>query len=223
MRSRPEELGLAPVGSRSPRETLPSTGGSNVLSWGLIYRVKDVWHLGIVYLMYGFSYIIYMHFFSTYLEKEMGLSSAQAGILWAWAGGLSIFCGIVWGGISDLIGRRYGAALAYITLAFSYFIFAFYKSMVGFSISAVVFGITAWSIPTIMAATAGDYVGPRLAPAGLGFITVFFGIGQAFGPYVGGLLADMTDSFTFSFALASGVSVIGALGSVTLRRPPEKA
>ncbi len=219
MRSRPEELGLAPVGSRSPREMLPSQRGSNALSWGLIYRVKEVWHLGIVYFMYGFSYIIYMHFFSTYLEKEMGLGPAQAGILWAWAGGLSIFCGIVWGGISDLIGRRYGAALAYLTLAFSYLIFAFYKSMVGFSLSAVVFGITAWSIPTIMAATAGDYVGPRLAPAGLGFITVFFGIGQAIGPYVGGLLADMTDSFTLSFALASGVSVIGAVGSVTLRKP----
>ena len=219
IKSRPEELGLAPVGARSSWEKPPSKVGSNSLSWGLIYGVKEVWHLGIVYFMYGFSYIIYMHFFSTYLEKEMGLASAQAGILWAWAGGLSIFCGIVWGGISDLIGRRYGAALAYLTLAFSYFVFAFCKSMVGFSLSAVVFGITAWSIPTIMAAAAGDYVGPRLAPAGLGFITLFFGIGQAIGPYVGGLFADMTDSFTLSFALASGVSVIGAVGSVTLRRP----
>lgn len=219
IKTRPEELGLSPVGARSPGEKPPYQGRPNSLNWKLIYRVKEVWHLGLVYFMYGFSYIIYMHFFSTYLEKEMGLASAQAGILWAWAGGLSIFCGIVWGGISDLVGRRYGAALAYATLALSYFVFAFYKSTVGFSLSAVIFGITAWSIPTIMAAAAGDYVGPRLAPAGLGFITVFFGIGQAVGPYVGGLFADVTDSFTLSFAVAAGVSMIGAVGSITLRKP----
>lgn len=223
MRSRPEELGLAPVGSGSTGKESLSKQGPKALSWRPIYGVKEVWHLGIVYFMYGFSYIIYMHFFSTYLEREMGLASSQAGMLWAWAGGLSIFCGIIWGGVSDLIGRRYGAALAYLTLAFSYLVFGLYKSMVGFSLSAVVFGITAWSIPTIMAAAAGDYVGPRLAPAGLGFITVFFGAGQAIGPYVGGLLADMTGSFTLSFALASGISVMGAVGSITLRRPRGEA
>jgi MFS family permease len=219
IKTRPEDLGLASVGSRSREEKPAYHGGPDSLNWKLIYRVKEVWYLGLVYFMYGFSYIIYMHFFSTYLEKEMGLTSARAGILWAWAGGLSIFCGIVWGGISDLVGRRFGAALAYVTLALSYFIFAFYKSMVGFSLSAVIFGITAWSIPTIMAAAAGDYVGPRLAPAGLGFITVFFGIGQAIGPYVGGVFTDITDSFTLSFAVAAGVSLIGAVGSITLRKP----
>ena len=222
IRSRPEDLGLAPVGSRSPGKKASSRGSTDSLDWRSIYRVKEVWHLGIVYLMYGFSYIIYMHFFSTYLEKEIGLTPMQAGILWAWAGGLSIFCGIIWGSISDFIGRRSGAALAYATLALSYSLFALCKSVTGFFLSAVVFGITAWSIPTIMAAAAGDYVGPRLAPAGLGFITLFFGIGQAIGPYVGGLFADVTDSFIISFILAACVSVFGALGSLTLRRAVEK-
>ena len=42
--------------------------------------------------------------------------------------------------------------------------------------------------PTIMAAAAGDFVRPRLAPAGLGFITLFFGVGQFLGPALGGYL-----------------------------------
>jgi MFS family permease len=87
----------------------------------------------------------------------------------------------------------------------------------GFYVSAILFGITAWSIPTIMAATAGDYVGPRLAPAGLGFVTLFFGIGQALGPYAGGMLADATKSFVFPFLLACGVSVLGACLSLGLK------
>ena len=69
-----------------------------------------------------------------------------------------------------------------------------------------------------MAATAGDYVGPRLAPAGLGFITLFFGIGQALGPAVGGYLADLTRSFTWPFLLAAGVSMVGSVLSLGLKQ-----
>lgn len=146
------------------------------------------------------------------------MSQAQAGGLWALAGGLSIFCGVIWGGISDLLGRKYGSALAYLTLAVAYTVFALIKSSEGFYASAVIFGLTAWSIPTIMAAAAGDYVGPTLAPAGLGFITLFFGIGQAVGPAIGGYLADVTHSFTIPFLLASGVSLVGTASSLYLKK-----
>jgi MFS family permease len=62
-------------------------------------------------------------------------------------------------------------------------------------------------------------VGARLAPAGLGFITLFFGIGQALGPYVGGKLADITQSFMLPFLLASGVSLLGTVTSLYLKKP----
>jgi MFS family permease len=71
-----------------------------------------------------------------------------------------------------------------------------------------------------MAAAAGDYVGSRLAPAGLGFITLFFGIGQALGPAVGGYLADATGSFVIPFLLATGVSLAGTVFSLYLKKPP---
>ena len=220
IRSRPEERGLSPIGHEEETLPKPQTGGEKAksLQWGLVYRVKGMWYLGFVYFMYGFSYIIYMTFFAAYLIKEMGLSQAQAGGLWALVGGLSAFCGVIWGGLSDLLGRKYGSALAYLTLAVAYTVFALIKSPTGFYLSAIIFGLTAWSIPTIMAATAGDYVGARLAPAGLGFITLFFGIGQALGPYVGGKLADITHSFLVPFLLASGVSLLGTVTSLYIKK-----
>jgi sugar phosphate permease len=222
VRSQPEEKGLSPIGfdeakdgSKSPAEAQKAKS----VQWGLVYRVKEMWYLGFVYFMYGFSYIIYMTFFAAYLTKEMGLSQAQAGAIWAMVGGLSIFCGVIWGGISDLLGRKYGSALAYATLAAAFAIFALVRNPVGFYLSAAIFGITAWSIPTIMAAAAGDYAGSRLAPAGLGFITLFFGIGQALGPAVGGYLADITRSFLVPFLLASGVALVGMFLSFYLKKP----
>jgi MFS family permease len=222
LRNRPEDLGLKQLGSTASDD---KSGGQKPkgLEWGKVYKLGSVWHLGVVYFMYGFSYIIYINFFATFLVKETGWTHSEAGGIFTFLGFLSIFCGLLWGGISDVIGRKGGAALAYVALAISYGIFALFRSPGAFYVSAIFFGLTAWAIPTIMAAAAGDYVGPRLAPAGLGFITLFFGVGQAIGPWVGGRLADMTGSFSLSFVLAVGVSVIGAVGSITLRKPREEA
>ena len=222
VRSRPEEKGLTQVGAKKEEGTpAPQAGGAKVssLNWGLVYRMGSVWYLGVCYFFYGLSYIIYMTFFAAYLVKEMGLTQAWAGGLLALVGGLSVFCGVLWGGISDRLGRSRGAALAYLVLALAYIVYALVKVKFGFYLSALMFGLTAWSIPTIMAAAAGDFVGPRLAPAGLGFITLFFGIGQAFGPYLGGFLADRTGSFMVPFLVAGGISLLGMVFSLYLKKP----
>ena len=221
IRSRPEEKGLAQVGAvETEVNPVRSEKGDSVssLQWTQVYTMPAIWYLGIVYFFYGLSYIIYMVFFAAYLVKEMGLTQEWAGGLWAMVGGLSIFCGVIWGSISDRIGRGKGAALAYLALAISYIIYAVIKIKFGFYLSAIVFGLTAWSIPTIMAAAAGDVVGPRLAPAGLGFITLFFGIGQALGPWLGGKLADASQSFTLPFLVAGGISLVGMLFSLYLTK-----
>lgn len=222
IRSRPGDLGLDQVGEDGSKPPPPKTGSaSSSLQWGQVYKVGTVWYLGLVYFMYGFSYIIYMTFFAAYLIKEMGLSPAKAGGLWALVGGLSIFCGILWGGISDYLGRAKGSALAYLALSVSYLCFALIPNALGYYLSAILFGLSAWSIPTIMAATAGDIVGPKLAPAGLGFITLFFGTGQALGPALGGYLLDTTKSFSIPFLVAGGISILGGVMALRIKSKKE--
>ena len=226
VRSNPEEKGLQQVGAEKSEAAQTDSSATEKVSapkWtdtvkGVI-KMGSVWYLGAVYFFYGLSYIIYMVFFAAYLVKEIGLSQEWAGGLWALVGGLSIFCGVLWGKISDWIGRSRGAALAYLVLGLSYIIYALIKVDFGFYLSAILFGLTAWSIPTIMAAATGDFVGPRLAPAGLGFITLFFGIGQALGPALGGYLADVSGSFTLPFLVAGVISLTGMVLSFYLKKP----
>jgi sugar phosphate permease len=219
LRDRPADKGLSIYGGGEE----PKTASKVTLfsAWKDVAGEKEIWKLGCVYFMYGFSYIIYLTFFVAYLTKEMGMTPGNAGMLFALLGFFSIFCGIVWGSISDALGRRCGSVFAYLTLAVSYMIFAFWKGSTGFYVSAIIFGITAFSIPAIMAAAAGDAVGGRLAPAALGFITLFFGIGQAFGPPVAGWIKDVTGSFTYAFLLSTVVSLVGASGSLMLKRKSE--
>jgi MFS family permease len=107
--------------------------------------------------------------------------------------------------------------IVYIIQATAFGLFALLPSTPGFVLSAVLFGLSAWSIPAIMAATCGDLLGPRLAPAGLGFVTLFFGIGQAAGPGVAGIVADANHSISPALLLAAGVALLGAFGSLFLR------
>jgi MFS family permease len=222
VRSRPEEKGLQPVGEDQVFDTSSASSITDTVSslqWAGVIKMKAIWYLGAVYFFYGFSYVIYLTFFKEYLTGEIGLTPIWAGNLFALVGGLSIFCGMIWGRISDWLGRGRGAALAYLVLGLSYIIYALIKVDFGFYLSAILFGLTAWSIPTIMAAAAGDFVGPRLAPAGLGFITLFFGIGQALGPALGGYLADVSGSFTLPFLIAGVISLIGMVLSLYLKKP----
>jgi MFS family permease len=176
-----------------------------------------VWHLGLVYVAFGFAYIIYLTFFTKYLIAEAGYAQAEAGSLFMTMGWFSLLCGLIWGAVSDAIGRKRALIIVYLIHAVSFSMFALWQAPAGYTISAILFGLTAWSIPAIMAATCGDILGPRLAPAALGFITLFFGTGQAIGPSVAGIMADAAGSFSSSFILAGVVSVVGAFGAALLR------
>lgn len=138
--------------------------------------------------MFGFSYVIYLTFFVANLTKEMGLPPVSAGRIFAVLGIFSIFCGVIYGCGSDVLGRRWGFMLAYLTLAISYLIFAFWKDTKGFYVSAVVFGIAAFSVPTIMAAASGDTVGGVGHRLALGSLPSFSGLARHLGrPWGDGL------------------------------------
>ncbi len=216
LRNNPKEKGTTMYGGEEEQK-----GGAKVTLFSAFKDVvvePEIWKLGCVYFMYGFSYIIYLTFFVAYLTKEMGVKPTEAGAIFSILGIFSIFCGVIYGWISDILGRKYGSMLAYTNLAIAYAILALWRDPIGFYVSAVAFGIAAFSIPTIMAAASGDAVGGRLAPAGLGFITLFFGIGQALGPVVGGWLKDTTGTFMYAFLLSAGVSILGATGSLILKK-----
>ncbi len=224
LRNKPEEKGLVAIGleespSPSPQDEPPSgaQGKPSPLQWGLVYKSRAVWHLALIYIMFGFSYIIYATFFADYLTGEAGLTKEAAGWLWMLAGLISFVSGFIWGAVSDVIGRKYGLALVYFLQGLCFTIFGLWKAPPGYYLSTLLFALTAWSIPAIMAATCGDYLGPRLAPAALGFVTVFFGIGQAIGPTVAGYIGDVTDSYTWAFVIAGLAAFVGAGGSLSLR------
>ncbi len=215
LKNRPSDSGLKPLGAGTAD---PAPGPrAKRLQWGSVYRSPIVWHLGLVYVAFGFSYIIYMTFFTKVLIAEGGYTRGAAGRLFMTMGWFSLLCGLIWGTVSDRIGRKRALIIVYLIHTAAFSLFALWPAPAGFTISALLFGLSAWSIPAIMAAASGDIVGSRLAPACLGFITLLFGIGQALGPSVAGAVADTTGSLLPSLLVAAAVAFLGALGALPLR------
>jgi len=216
LRDNPAEKGTSMYGGEEEHKSRKAH--TFFSAWGDVVKEREIWKLGVVYFMFGFSYIIYITFFVAHLTTEGGLTPQKAGQIFAVLGLLSIFGGAVWGWISDVLGRRIGSLLAYLFISLSFVIIASSRSTTGFYVSSIIFGISLSSIPAIMAAAVGDSVGGRLAPAALGFITLIFGIGQSLGPALAGWIKDMTGTFAGAFILSAVISLMGAGGSLLLRR-----
>lgn len=220
LRNRPADLGFSPLGGTSaPATNAPETEG---LSWSRVYRSRLMWETGLVYMAFGFSYIIYMTFFKKYLVAEIHCSQEAAGNLFMTMGWFSLLCGLIWGSISDYIGRRQTLIILYLIHALAFSLFVCKSWPAAILASAILFGLTAWSIPAIMAALCGDLLGARLAPAGLGFVTLFFGAGQALGPSAAGIIADRLHSLSPAFLLAAFIALLGAIGSAFLKPHPSE-
>ena len=218
IRDTPAELGLKPFDSN--KNSRPGTT-PNITEKTTPVTQKDIYHLGAIYFLFGYTYVIYATFIVTTLVQERGFSEAVAGNFWSWVGFLSLFSGPVFGTLSDKLGRKAGLIIVFTIQMFAYLLVAFSLPVKFLYLSIGCYGIVAWSIPSIMAALVGDYVGPQKTARVFGFITFIFALGQIAGPAIAGFLAEKYGSFSSSFLMASLFACFAIFLSTRLKKPTE--
>ena len=221
IRNTPRELGLEAIDS----ETRPAATHEHLREVTL--RSPIVLHCAAIYFLFGFTYVIYATFIVTALVREKGFPESVAGHFWSWVGLLSLFSGPVFGTFSDRFGRKAALMTVFAIQTVAYLFMALDLPEIFLYLSIGCFGIVAWSIPSIMAAIVGDYAGYRQIAAIFGFVTFVFGLGQITGPYLAGVLAQATGSFSGSFFMAAGMAILAIVLSALLpttvkEQSPEK-
>lgn len=191
--------------------------GYNKLKWITILRLKTIWLLAFIYALFGFSYVIYYTFIVSYLVVERGFTATEAGSMWALVGIISVVSGFLWGLFSDVYGRKLSLHLIFTFQLISYLLISQTYIMEAYYLSAIMFGLTAWSIPGIMVAIMSDFLDYKLATSGMGFITLIFGVGQSLGPVVTGYIADAVSTLTPAFLLAAASAFLGCLATGYLK------
>ncbi|MFH7325356.1 MFS transporter [Desulfurivibrio sp. C05AmB] len=211
LRNSPRDKGLRPYGEKTgPGEPAGAPEESRI-------SPKIIAHLGAIYFLFGYTYVIYATFIVTTLINEHGFSPASAGNFWAVVGLLSLLSGPLFGTLSDHIGRRKTLALVFAIQTTAYLLVAVHPPPALLLLSITCFGLVAWAIPSIMAAMVGDYAGPFKAARIFGLITFIFAIGQIAGPAMAGVLAENSGSFAGSFLMAGLCTILGMLLALRLR------
>lgn len=203
LRNAPTDVGLAPYGSGDGEAATPGLPRRKLAP-------RTILHLGAIYFLFGFTYVIFATFIVTALMQDHGASETAAGTFWAWVGGLSLFSGPVFGGLSDRIGRKTALMVVFAMQTAAYLLAAFRLPLPFLWLSIGCYGLVAWSIPSIMAALIGDYAGDRAARV-FGIVTFIFGWGQISGPALAGWLAEASGSFASSFLMAAAGTAIAIL------------
>ena len=216
-RNRPRPRERVALGDDPPPRSPRAEAGRISLGLKEVGRSGYAWHLGFIYLLYGFAFLIYVTFFQKRLGADLGYSGEYAGYLFLLVG-LGGFVGAApWGSVSDRIGRGRALALMFLIQAVAAALFAWVPTLPGVIVSAFILGLAAMGLPGVIGAGCGDQFGPALASTALGLVTIFTGVGMVLGPYFAGMLADTLGSLAYSYTLASGVFLVAAVLAFRLR------
>jgi MFS family permease len=220
LRHKPQDLGLLPDGldgSDYSEENNPETYSQPLsIDWTLkiALKTKAFWAL----FAFPFLSIIGIYFILVYNVKFMvdhGIDKMTAAFIFALIGVISSVFRIVWGGLSDRIGREKTYTMGMICgimglisllfmdltgeqdLAYPFFIFF----GMGWGVSA----------PMFMAVAADLFKGKEFGLI-YGIVEAGIGVAGAFGAWVGGFIFDHTQSYQGAIVLSIIVMILSCVG-----------
>ena len=221
LRRRPQDLGLYPDGDPAPLETGARTTAKNIVdaawastTWTLrrAARTSRFWWIALGYfcILYAW-YAVQVH--QTKYLIEIGVSPMQA----AWALGIVSLAGIpgqiVFGHLSDRIGREWGWAIGCLGFAIC---FAALIALQAGANPVLLYGMIlaqgflGYSSTAVLGPIVAEiFEGPHFGSI-FGTLMMFSISGGAVGPWVTGLLYDYTGNYNAAFWIALVLSIVSA-------------
>jgi len=146
---------------------------------------------------------------------DLGFSVPTAGSILAVIGISTIVGRLAVGWLSDMIGRKSALTICLFLQAATIFLLMVIKDVNGLYIFGLIFGLVYGGIVTQLPLIAGEMFGLHSLGAIVGLEMLGTSFGGSIGPFLGGLIYDVTDSYSFAFLF----SVIGLLIAITLTFP----
>ena len=192
LREKPSQITFLPSSLDGDKKSHISKRESNELTLKAIF---------IIYFIFGFSYNIYATYFVAYMIEEIRLAAKTAGDIWAIFGWMCTASGLIWGYLSDRLGRRKALLWNHgiISLSVLLPLLLYDPFIMGFS--AFLFGGTFLGTVAVVAASVGDQVSEKRAYV-YGLVTLIHGTGQFLGTTSGGYLKDLTGTFQLTLIVS---------------------
>ena len=216
----PREIGALPDGEKScAREAKSEESSVQPVDSSLlpIFQTRSFWILLPIWFLFASCLFLVLTHLVPHVT-DIGFSAGEAAAVLSLIGMASIPGRLVMGVASDRIGRK--SAIIICTLlqsgAMVWLIWA--QALWMFYLFAVVFGFAYSGFGSSMAAIIGDTFGLGQIGTIFGLLEAGFGIGAAIGPTMGGLIFDISHSYTIAFLIGAVVMLVATLLVTLIRR-----
>lgn len=150
---------------------------------------------------------------------DIGIATLAAAAMMSAMGVASTTGRLGMGAISDRIGTKADASICCILLAISY-VLLISKVPVLMWVAVVLFGIGYGGSVPLIAAIMGERVGIEKLAMATGVSTMGAFIGAALGPWLGGLIFDISGNYLWALILSVVFSIVALI--IILRLPPPR-
>ncbi|MFH1652037.1 MAG: MFS transporter [Chloroflexota bacterium] len=205
-----------------PPETPSPLSGSTAavpldLSLSQAFRTRSLWLLTVISFLASSAQMLVMTHIVPH-ATDSGFSDFQAAAVLSLIGASNIIGKIVFGAAADRRGNKPTAIFCTLLqfLAMVWLLWADQLWML--YVFAIAYGFSYGGRGPIMGSMVGDVFGLSAMGAILGIVEIGFNTGAAFGPFLGGLVYDIQQSYFFAFLLGAAFTLVSALLTAMLHR-----
>jgi OFA family oxalate/formate antiporter-like MFS transporter len=216
LRKEPSEMGLLPYGAESNGGKI---GGSNLVEGGTpptgfslshAFQTRNFWCIGFSWLLFSLcSFTVFTHIVPH--GTDVGIPAMEAATILSLIGVMNIPGRLLMGRISDSVGRKVTASTCALFLAGTIIWLIYSKNLWMFYLFAVVFGFFFGGFDASTTAMIGDIFGLRSIGIIMGTFSAGWGLGAAMGPFIGGLVYDISNNYSVAFSICAAAMIMVTL------------
>jgi len=182
-----------------------------------VFRKRSFWILVSTWFLFASSvFLVFTHLVPH--VTDIGFSAGEAAAVLSLIGMGSIPGRLVMGIASDRIGRKSAIIICTLLQSGAMVWLLWARDLWMFYLFALIFGFAHSGLGPSMAAIIGDTFGLGKIGAIFGLLEVGFGIGAAIGPAIGGLIFDVTGSYSIAFLTVPAAMLLATLFIALIRR-----
>lgn len=167
-------------------------------------RRPSFWYLAFSFFGCGFSDFVLAAHLPPFVV-EAGISPWMSGSAHGFISGISIVGVIIFGAVSDRIGRRIPLAFIYLIRAASFLWLPWMRDVNGLILFIAVYGFFYFATTPMTSAAVADIFGPRRLGTVYAYIVAGHALGALTGPYVAGAMFDALGTYTPAFLITGGI------------------